>query len=222
MKAAIYSLLLAILSALHTEAATVAGKVGFVTKRGQKPKLTETVVWLESSSLSRPKPETTQMITRAKTLIPHVVAVPVGSTVQFPNEDPIIHNLFSVSPSNPFDLGFYKRNSGKSHRFDKPGIVNVYCNVHPNMSAVVHVMPTPHYVFADAQGGFRIDGVDPGRYRLLAWNELTGTQTSSIEVTAGGEVRGTVNLTLDARSYRATQHLNKNNQPYSRSTKDDY
>ena len=210
------------LLAVEAAAATVSGSVSFSSRRGQKPIPSETVVWLEPAASVRIKAEKAQMVTRNKTLMPHVMAVPVGSTIQFPNEDPITHNLFSVSPANPFDLGLYKKNSGKSEKFEKPGIVTVYCNVHPNMSAVIHVMDTPYYGMANSQGAFSLSDVPAGRYKLSAWNEKTGLQTSSIEVSASGEVRGKTTLTLDARNYRETQHLNKNNQPYSRSRSNDY
>jgi plastocyanin len=212
----------AFLSVPSAAAATVTGTVEFVSRRGQKPTPSETLVWLDAVAPMRArKPESAQMITKSKTIIPHVLAVPVGSTVAFPNEDPILHNLFSVSPSNAFDLGLYKKGSGKSEKFEAPGVVNVYCNVHPNMSAVVHVMSTPYYVFADSSGGYRLEDVAPGRYRLTAWNEQGGTATRQIEVTDSG-VKGETSLTLDSRNFRQKQHLNKSGQPYSRSRSNEY
>lgn len=223
MKKTLYTLALALAFHLEGVAATVTGSVSFVTKRGQNPNRAETLVWLDPVAPAKSaRAETVQMITRSKTLVPHVLAVPVGSTVQFPNEDPIIHNIFSVSPTNPFDLGLYKRNSGKSETFEKPGVVNVYCNVHPNMSAVIHVMSTPYYTFANAAGAFSLTDVAPGKYRLAAWNEIAGVQQSQIEVLPNGQTRGSVTLTLDARNHRATPHLNKHNQPYKRSRSNDY
>src|SRR5207302_9730738 len=106
------------------------------------PIASETIVRLEPVCTRAPKtaPVKFQMVTRGKMVIPHVLAIPVGSTVDFPNDDPISHNLFSLSSNNAFDLGLYRRGAGKSQRFDTPGLVNVYCNVHPNMSAVILVM----------------------------------------------------------------------------------
>jgi plastocyanin len=151
-------------------AATVNGKVMFLTKRGQNPAVNETLVWLEpvGKTFKRPAGSFT-MTTRGKALLPHVMAVPAGSAVAFPNDDPITHNLFSLTPGNTFDLGLYRKGSGKTHKFDAPGIVNVYCNVHPNMSAVVHVMSTPYYGFTDANGDYSFD-VPAGKYRINAWN----------------------------------------------------
>ncbi len=196
------------------EAAPVTGSVSFVTKRGQHPIAGETLVWLEpvGARAQRRTPETVHMTTRSKTLIPHVLAVPVGSTVTFPNEDPISHNLFSLSSGNSFDLGIYRRGAGKSEKFDSPGIVNVYCNVHPNMSAVIHVMSTPYYTFADGSGRYSLD-VPPGRYKLVAWNEQGGITESLIDVGAAG-LPAPVALTIDSRNFRVTDHLNKLGKPY--------
>ena len=206
---------LAALAAVPLAAATVSGKVSFITKRGQNPVANETLVWLEPAGKPIHKPpQTFQMMTRGKTLVPHVLAIPVGSTVEFPNDDPISHNLFSLSTANTFDLGLYRRGSGKSHKFDAPGVVNVYCNVHPNMSAVIHVMATPYYTFADAAGNYALTDIPPGKYRLVAWNEQGGQTTADIEVSAAGSVSGTLAVTLDSRNYRMIQHTDKNGKPY--------
>src|SRR5437660_8880682 len=193
-------------------AAPLAGKVSFQTKRGQNPAINETLVWLEpQGSLKAPKkaPANFQMTTRGKLLIPHVLAIPVGSSVEFPNDDPISHNLFSLSTNNGFDLGLYRKGAGKSHKFDSAGIVNVYCNVHPNMSSVIHVMATPYYTFTDTAGAYSFD-VPPGRYRVVAWNEQGGMAESVVDVPAASPVA----LTIDSRNYRATSHVNKEGKAY--------
>lgn len=195
-------------------AAVVNGKVMFLTKRGQKPSLNETLVWLDAVGKAPKKPGGTfTMTTRSKAFLPHVLAVPAGSTVAFPNEDPISHNLFSLTPGNTFDLGLYRKGSGKTHKFEAPGVVNVYCNIHPNMSAVVHVMSTPYYGFADANGNYSFD-VPAGKYRVTAWNEMGGMTSSDIEVQSDGKVAGATLLTIDGRNFRAVQHTNKNGQAY--------
>lgn len=205
-------------------AATVSGKVTFVTKRGQHPVIGETVVWLEpvgSTRAARRPPATVTMTTRGKTLIPHVIAVPVGSTVAFPNEDPISHNLFSLSQGNDFDLGLYRTGAGKSHTFTSPGIVNVYCNVHPNMSAVIHVMSTPYYGFVHRDATWALSDVPPGRYDAIVWNEIGGTaKLGPVEVPPGGV--GDLTIALDSRGERATGHLNKFGKPYAPPTSTDY
>lgn len=215
------ALLLPALLPVSVSAATVSGKVAFVSKRGQSPVVTETLVWLEPAArVAARRPATFQMVTRGKTLLPHVLAVPLGSTVEFPNDDPISHNLFSLSAGNNFDLGLYRRGAGKAYKFDKAGLVNVYCNVHPQMSAVIHVMTSPYYAFADAAGTYSLEDVPAGKYRLVAWNEQGGMSESPLEVSSGGQVTGAVALTLDSRNFRQQTHLNKEGKPYSPVTRE--
>ncbi|HKS22343.1 MAG TPA: hypothetical protein VJZ76_06065 [Thermoanaerobaculia bacterium] len=201
-------------------AATVGGKVNFVTKKGQTPVVAETLVWLEpAAGKPAPKPPAkVTMTTRGKTLIPHVLAVPVGSTVEFPNDDPISHNLFSLSSASTFDLGLYRKGAGKSQKFTTPGVVNVYCNVHPNMSAVIQVMPTPYYVFADAAGNYTIHDVPAGKYKVVAWNEQGGQTATMVDVGAAGATN--VALTLDSSNYKSASHLNKVGKPYTAPPRD--
>jgi len=211
--------------AFEVSAATVSGSISFVTKRGQSPVAQETLVWVEPAGTKPAKPAkkspaTFQVLTRSKALLPHVLAVPAGSTVIFPNEDPIAHNLFAISGGNAFDLGIYRRGPGKSQRFENAGVVNVYCNVHPNMSAVIHVMNAQSYVFADPTGTFSITGLAPGKYTLIAWNEQGGTVRTSIDVPASG-LAG-IAVTLDSRSFRAVPHMNKEGKPYRAPSSRDY
>lgn len=211
------------LAALPLAAANVSGKVTFVTKRGQNPVATETLVWAEPvpARTVRMAPTTYNITTRNKTLIPHVLAIPIGSTVTFPNEDPISHNLFSVSSSNAFDLGLYRKGAGKSQKFDAPGVVNVYCNVHPNMSAVIHVMSTPYFAFADATGTFTLSNLPAGKYKLVAWNEQGGQSDVVIDASSIS-ASPALAITLDSRSYRATQHLDKTGKPYKAPSSREY
>lgn len=221
MRRTVFAALILLVFAGELFSAGVEGKIEFLTRRGQRIDPSETLVWLEPAGKVRPKtPEQTTMVTRAKTLEPHVLAVPIGSIVRFPNEDPISHNLFSVSQPNAFDLGLYRRGAGKEQQFSRPGVVNVYCNVHPNMSAVIHVMGSPYYTFADPKGAFSLAGVPPGKYRVVAWSEQAGTATRDIEVGAHGNAA--VALTLDGRNYRAQQHTNKFGKPYQTSRSKDY
>jgi plastocyanin len=214
MKRFLFAIFVCALAVAELDAAVVNGKVMFLTKRGQKPVINETLVWLDAVGKAPKRPGSTfTMTTRSKAFLPHVLAVPAGSTVAFPNEDPITHNLFSLTPGNTFDLGLYRKGAGKSHKFNAPGVVNVYCNVHPNMSAVVHVMSTPYYGFADANGDYSFD-VPPGKYRLTAWNEQSGSVTSDIDVASDGKVTGMTLLTIDGRNARAVQHKNKFGQAY--------
>jgi len=209
--------------ALPLAAANVTGKIAFVTKRGQNPVAAETLVWVEPVSGRAPRatPATFQIITRNKTLVPHILAIPVGSTVTFPNEDPISHNLFSLSSNNAFDLGLYRKGAGKSQRFETPGVVNVYCNVHPNMSAVIQVMATPYFAFADEKGNFTVTNVPAGKYRLVAWNEQGGQNEVPLELTSSS-APAVITMTLDSRNYRATQHMDKAGKPYKAPSSREY
>ena len=201
-------------------AATVGGKVNFVMKKGQNPVVAETLVWLEpvAGKPAAKPPAKFQMTTRGKTLIPHVLAVPLGSTVEFPNDDPISHNLFSLSSASTFDLGLYRKGAGKSQKFTTPGLINVYCNVHPTMSAVIHVMPTPYYAFADAAGNYSIRDVPAGKYKVVAWNEQGGQTSTFVDVGAAGAAN--VALTLDSSNYKAAAHMNKVGKPYTAPPRD--
>jgi len=211
------------LASLPLAAANVSGKVSFVTKRGQNPVPAETLVWIEPAGARAPHipPATFQITTRNKTLVPHVLAIPVGSTVAFPNDDPISHNLFSLSSNNAFDLGLYRKGAGKSQKFESPGIVNVYCNVHPNMSAVIHVMATPYFAFADGNGNFTVTNVPAGKYRLVAWNEQGGQNEVPVEI-SGAAAPPPIAITLDSRNYRATQHMDKAGKPYKAPSSREY
>jgi plastocyanin len=203
-------------STVSASAAALSGHISFVTKRGQNPVAEETLVWLEATSPARgakKAPVTVQMTTRGKMLLPHVMAIPVGSSVSFPNQDPISHNIFSLTSGNQFDLGLYRTGAGKSHTFAVPGIVNVYCNVHPQMSAVIHVMATPYFAFANARGDFALTDVPAGKYDLVAWNEQGGTTRTAVDL-AGTGTAAPVAVTLDSRSYRAMNHTNKSGKAY--------
>jgi plastocyanin len=203
-------------AATEAFAGGVSGRVSFVTKRGQNPIVNETLVWLEPAAGTRAAkraPSTFTMTTRGKTLLPHVLAIPAGSTVTFPNEDPISHNLFSLSSANSFDLGLYRAGAGKSHTFTTPGAVNVYCNVHPNMSSVIQVMSTPFYGFADAAGNFSLADVAPGKYEIVAWNEQGGVaHGGTLDVPSAGLTN--IMLTIDSRNFRIAGHTNKEGKPY--------
>src|SRR4029077_6381444 len=105
------------------------------------------------------------------TFVPHVLAVPKGTTVDFPNGDAIFHNVFSLSKAAEFDLGRYPRGSSKSVRFDRPGMVKVFCHIHSDMSGVIVVLDTPFSAVPDSQVPSSITGVPPGEYTVVGWHE---------------------------------------------------
>jgi hypothetical protein len=110
---------------------------------------------------------------KGKRFKPHVLVVPVGATVDFPNLDPIFHNAFSNFAGQPFDTGLYPPGTNQSVRFRRDGIVRVFCNIHSTMSAIIVVLRTPYYAVSSRSGAFRIDGVPAGEYTLKVWHERT-------------------------------------------------
>ena len=124
---------------------------------------------------------------RNREFAPRLLAVPVGSTVSFPNFDAIYHNVFSRSESKPFDLGLYQRGQARELVFDREGIVRVGCNLHANMSATVVVVSAPHYAITDRRGRFFFRSLEPGRYRLRAYGERGSEPTTQEIVVNPGE-----------------------------------
>lgn len=130
---------------------------------------------------------------------PPVLPIVAGTTVEWPNNDDIYHNVFSMSDTKDFDLGLYKGNpKEKRVTFDKPGRVDVFCSIHANMHCVVLVLENPHYAIADDAGRYSITNVPPGTYRLKAWHERLPAQSQEIIVPAEGEVK--MNFTLGIKN----------------------
>jgi len=131
------------------------------------------VVWLEpvSGEARLPPPKTFTMLQKGKRFVPHVLAVPVGATVDFPNADPIFHNAFSNFAGQPFDTGLYPPGSTQKVHFRREGAVRVFCNIHATMSAAILVVNTPYFAVTGPGGGFRVDAVPPGEYRVHIWHE---------------------------------------------------
>jgi plastocyanin len=122
---------------------------------------------------------------RNENFVPRVVAVTVGSTVDFPNDDPIYHNVFSLSHVKTFDLGRYPKGQSRAERFDKPGVVKVFCQIHSHMSATVMVFDHPWFAIPDEQGNFDLSGVPPGAHQVTAWHERLGDTTMEVRVEPG-------------------------------------
>lgn len=131
---------------------------------------------------------------RNKTFAPHLMAVPVGSTVAFPNFDSIYHNVFSLSQPQRFDLGLYKSGDMRQVVFDKPGIVRLGCNIHANMSAYLVVVDAPHYVVTEQDGGFSFRSLKPGTYKVQAWSELSAEPTTTEITVKAGDNQTTIDL----------------------------
>jgi plastocyanin len=197
--------------------ARVAGRIAILEKDNkQSPDLGDAVVYLEgpADAAAAARPASVEIAITDKVYAPHVVVVPVGSTVRFPNHDPFNHNVFSLSEPNQFDLGLYGRGEAKSHTFDKSGLVRVYCNVHPRMVAYVWVMANRYYAQPGADGGFAIDNVPAGRYRLHVWHERIPAELVKDVAAGSSGTSPDLQIALNARGYRWEPHRNKYGRNY--------
>lgn len=128
---------------------------------------------------------------------PHVLPVMAGTTVEWPNDDDIYHNVFSMSDAKQFDLGLYKGNPPEKRvTFDKPGRVDVFCSIHENMHCVVLVLENPYFASTDESGNYKISNVPPGTYTLKAWHERLPADEKQIVVPADGQIRADFTLTI--------------------------
>ena len=150
------------------------------------------------------------MTQKEKTFLPRVLVVPVGSTVDFPNADAIFHNVFSLSTPGPFDLGLYRAGASKARVFTEPATYRVFCNIHPQMTALLAVVPSPYFALVE-RGEFRLD-VPPGAYRVTVFSERVAPATAELRVGPGGAT--VPDVTLDESSVVPSDHKNKYGQPY--------
>ena len=195
------------------QAGHVSGRITIQEKNNAaSTDLGDAVVYLVGQGVSL-APTRFEIAISDKTFSPHVLVVPVGSTVAFPNHDPFDHNVFSVSDSNSFDLGLYGRGEGKTTVFKYPGLVRVFCNVHPRMVALVQVMATHHFAQAGGDGTFSITGVEPGSYTLHVWH-ARAPQEIVRDVTVGPNGVSDLQVTLNARGFRWQPHKNKFGKDY--------
>jgi plastocyanin len=153
------------------------------------PDLLRSVVYLESAP--RGAFETNEsghavMDQHNETFVPHVLAITTGTTVDFPNSDPFFHNVFSLSKTMRFDLGRYAAGHSRAIRFDRAGIVRVFCDIHSHMNAFILVFSHPFFALTDTEGRYHIDNVPPGTYGVIAWNEGTSSDPRPVTVPDGG------------------------------------
>lgn len=207
-----FPLLVALIAGMSLPAcgAEVAGRV-IALGRPNSARVT-TVVYLESLDGHTPvRPGHFQLAQKNKSFVPNILAIPVGSTVDFPNEDPIFHNVFTKSSPAPFDLGLYRAGASKSRVFTQPALYRIFCNIHSEMTAVILVLPTSFIIQTDASGAYHLE-VPLGKYRVTAWSERS--QTVSAEITVASATVTAPPLTLDESRYVAVPHLNKFGLPY--------
>jgi plastocyanin len=171
-----------------------------------------TIVYAEPMGEKAPAaPKHYKLVQKEKSFSPRVLAVPAGSSVEFINEDPIFHNVFSLSSPSPFDLGLYRAGKSKTRTFSVPALYRVFCNIHPQMTAVILVVATPYITEADAAGNYLLE-LPPGRYRITAWSERSQEATAEVAVPAGGATAP--DLTLDESQFVELPHKNKYGEDY--------
>jgi plastocyanin len=151
------------------------------TRVGERPE-PNAVVWLESAAASGRETRKVVLDQRNMAFSPHVLAVRVGTTVEFPNRDRVFHNVFSFHDGKRFDLGMYPVGAVKDVTFGKPGLSRIFCNIHPNMAAYVMAVDSWYFAASDASGRFLIAGVPPGTYVYHAWHPGGATLTGSARV----------------------------------------
>lgn len=173
-------------------AGTIEGQVRRITRVAD---LSNFVVSVEDIEAASPAPaETMTMDQKGLQFVPHVLAIQAGTTVDFPNSDPVSHNVFSISEIRRFNLGLYTRGAKRSIRFDRPGLVDLLCNVHLEMSGYIVVLKNPYFALTGPDGTFRITSVPAGRHRLRCWHEWIPAQERMVEVPETGSI--SVNFTL--------------------------
>ena len=171
-------------------------ELGTPPARGQD--IVRSVVYLESApspAFADAEPQRATLDQRNETFVPHVLAITVGTTVDFPNSDNTYHNVFSISKARPFDLGHYAAGHSKSVRFDRPGIVRVFCEIHSHMSAFILVFSHQYFSVTSTDGRYQIGRVPPGRYTLNAWNEGEVRESRQVAISdEGGAVEADFTL----------------------------
>lgn len=222
---ALLPLLLPLLPASPAGAAELTGRVDVVSKGSRVPGAAgRAVVYYvpdRPGGPARPDGSSRQrMATQRKEFEPRVLVVLEGGTVAFPNQDPILHNVFSVSEPARFDLGLYGRGESKDVRFEEAGVVRVFCNVHHDMVGYVLVVDTPHHTRPDGQGTFRLLGLPPGRGTLTVWHEQTDTWTRRVDVPETGG--SPLAIRLELSKPLIPPHLDKSGRSYRGRHRDRY
>jgi len=198
------------LAASTASAGPVNGTVRTVARAGVAP--STVVVYAEpvDAPASRAA-RRVALIQKNKTFQPRVLAVPAGSSVEFPNNDGIFHNVFSLSGPQPFDLGLYRAGDTKQRTFTTPGIYRVFCNIHPQMTAMIVVTPSAFTTVAGADGRFTLE-LPPGRYKITALSERAAAV--SVDATSSAGASTAPELTLDESGWGFAQHRNKFGKEY--------
>ncbi len=199
------------------------------SKHGAKRVLTPSVAWLAPLPQTPASPfvpdQHYTLLQKNREFKPHLLVIPVGSVVDFPNKDPFFHNVFSLFDGKRFDLGLYEAGSTKSVTFSREGVSYIFCNIHPEMSAVVLTLSTSLFSIADSSGNFHIVHVPPGEYEMHVWIEgiaqpLLNRMVRRVRVAPDSVDLGIIEA--PAVLLKATPHTNMYGQPYDRNAKPPY
>ena len=204
----------------------MTARVAWSNQAAERGSAAGIVVWLSPTdgppTAQVPLSQRPRLIQRNKAFEPHVLVVPVGSVVEFPNRDPFFHNVFSLFDGKRFDLGLYEAGATREVHFDKPGVSYIFCNIHPQMSAVVIAVPASYYATSDAQGQIIIPAVPVGAYTLRIWYE--GGLPEELEKLAREITVSERNSTLGVLRLKApapaSAHKNKYGRDYEPPTPD--
>jgi plastocyanin len=212
---------------LHGEGVEVSGKILVSQSAGKKhqnpPSAANVVVWLSSlkpgaATLMMPARQTSyRLVQKDKMFTPHLLVVPTGSQVEFPNQDPFFHNVFSLFNGKRFDLGLYESGTSRGVQFDREGVSYIFCNIHPEMGAIVLTLNTPYYGISGENGVVILHNVPPGSYRLNVWSEngqLADPSVAQRIVQVSTDAVHLGDITLQAATDALANHKNKFGEDY--------
>jgi hypothetical protein len=215
----LFLLMFALTTSLSAQVNTVRGKVDVLHHSRIESGSSDVVVWLtpiEPSGPVSPGPPV-HLAQKNKEFIPHVLAITVGTQVDFPNQDPFFHDVFSIYRGKPFDVGLYEKGTVRSVRFTQPGVSYIFCNIHPDMSGVIVALTTPFFAITAHDGDFQMSHVPSGSYKLNVWYEFASEAeltSASRNLTISSGVVALPAITLYS-SDAIRKHLNKYGEQYS-------
>ncbi len=199
--------------------AVLSGRVSLLLPPKVKIDPGGSVVWIPGLTVVSPTSGAAPSVTsKDKRFDPRILAVSSGTKVVFPNVDSIYHNAFSLSPGNQFDMGLYRKGASRDFVMKNPGIVRVYCNIHPDMAASVVVVDGNAFSVVQADGSYRIAGIPPGQHEVHIWSDVAGEQVVTLTLAAGETLDWSP--ALDATRYRRVAHTNKHGKAYPKAKND--
>lgn len=211
----------------HSLPGTAELRLSVASSQQGKHRIVPAVIWLEPQAgtdvASFAPNGHYAIVQKSRTFTPHLQVIPVGSIVQFPNKDPFFHNVFSLFDGKRFDLGLYEAGSSKSVVFSRPGVSYIFCNIHPEMNAVIIALSTPLFAIADEKDAFALRDVPAGDYVLHVWIEGVPQDTLDslsrhLHLTSGASDLGTLKAPIPA----SLAHTNKFGEAYAPEPKPAY